>query len=210
VLGVDRVPASKLRVVLTEARGICEVRVYDEPQRLVDVARRAHRNMRLPDQGPWLPWPDVRRDKKKPTPAPKQKLELPGTVLDASAAQKVGDWTASTWGQPYVGDGYLHDGNKGKGAKSIRFNLGGVAPGLYEVRLAYVPHTNRASNTPVTVHFAGGTKRLHVDQRAKPPLAGVLFPLGTFKLDAGSALVVSNADTDGYVIVDAVQLVPAK
>jgi hypothetical protein len=30
--------------------------VYDEPQRLVEIARRAHHNMRLPDQGPWLPW----------------------------------------------------------------------------------------------------------------------------------------------------------
>ena len=209
VLGVDRISASKLRVVLTEARGVCEVRVYDEPQRLVDIARRAHRNMRLPDQGPWLPWPEVRRGG-KPAPAPKQKLELRGIVLDSSAATKVGDWTASTWGQPYVGDGYLHDGNTGKGDKSIRFDLGGVTPGLYEVRLAYVPHTNRASNTPVTVHFTGDTKRLRIDQRAKPPLAGLLLPLGTFKLDAKSALVVSNTDTDGYVIVDAVQLVPVR
>lgn len=56
VLGLDRVAASKLRVVLAEGRGICEIRVYDEPNRLLDIARRAHRNMQLPDEGPWLPW----------------------------------------------------------------------------------------------------------------------------------------------------------
>ena len=61
VLGLDRVVASKLRVVLAENRGICEIRIYDEPKRLVDVARRAHRNMRLPDEGPWLPWTSVGR-----------------------------------------------------------------------------------------------------------------------------------------------------
>jgi hypothetical protein len=56
VLGLDRLRAAKLRIVLGEPRGICEVRVYDEPQRLVEIARRAERNMRLPDRGPWLPW----------------------------------------------------------------------------------------------------------------------------------------------------------
>ncbi len=56
VLGLDRVTTSKLRIVLAEAKGICEIRVYDEPKRLAETARRAHRNMRLPDQGPWLPW----------------------------------------------------------------------------------------------------------------------------------------------------------
>ena len=137
-------------------------------------------------------------------------MKLPGIVLDASAAQKVGDWTASTWGQPYVGDGYLHDGNTGKGDKSIRFALGTAKPGPYEVRLAYVPHTNRASNTLVTVHHAGGTKHVRIDQRARPTIDGVLVSLGTFTLDAKSALVISNTGTDGYVIVDAVQLVPVK
>ena len=209
VLGLDRISASKLRIVLAEARGVCEIRVYDEPKRLVDIALRAHRNMRLADQGPWLPWPTVQRGR-KPAPATRRKLKLPGIVLDASAAQKVGHWTASTWGQPYVGDGYLHDGNTGKGDKSIRFALGTAKPGPYEVRLAYVPHTNRASNTLVTVHHAGGTKHVRIDQRARPTIDGVLVSLGTFTLDAKSALVISNTGTDGYVIVDAVQLVPVK
>ena len=70
VLGLDRVAASKLRVVIAEDRGICEIRVYDEPKRLVDIARRAHRNMRLPDEGPWLPWPSTPRHAKLPAKEP--------------------------------------------------------------------------------------------------------------------------------------------
>jgi len=209
VLGVDRGSALKIRVVLAEGRGICEIRVYDEPKRLVDIARRAHRNMGLADQGPWLPWPKVQRGRKSTRP-PKRALKLPGIVLDASGAEKIGDWTASTWGRPYVGDGYLHDGDTGKGSKSIRFAIGTAKPGRYEVRLTYVPHTNRASNTPVTVHFAGGAKCVRIDQRAKPPIDGVLISLGTFKLDGKSAVVISNTGTDGYVVVDAVQFVLVK
>ena len=36
--------------------GICQISVYDEPQDLVESARRAHENMRIPDEGPFLPW----------------------------------------------------------------------------------------------------------------------------------------------------------
>jgi hypothetical protein len=42
--------------ILVPPVGVCQIRVYDEPQRTVEMARRAWRNMRLPDQGPWLPW----------------------------------------------------------------------------------------------------------------------------------------------------------
>jgi hypothetical protein len=56
VLGLDAIATAKLRVVLDQPCGICEIRVYNEPQRQVEIARRAHRNMRLPDEGPWFPW----------------------------------------------------------------------------------------------------------------------------------------------------------
>jgi hypothetical protein len=56
VLGLDRVTTTRLRVVEREPAGIVEIRVYDEPQRQVEIARRAHANMRLPDVGPFLPW----------------------------------------------------------------------------------------------------------------------------------------------------------
>jgi hypothetical protein len=56
VLGLDRITTSRLRVVEWEPTGICEIRVYEEPQQTVERARQAHDNMRLPDSGPWLLW----------------------------------------------------------------------------------------------------------------------------------------------------------
>ena len=107
---------------------------------------------------------------------------------------------------PFIGDGYLTDDNSTKGYKSIRFTPKLAKPGTYEVRLAYSALENRASNTPVTVYHAGGTKTVRVDQRKKAPIDGLFLSLGTFRLDDKSSIVVANTETDGYVVVDAVQL----
>jgi len=43
-----------------------------------------------------------------------------------------------------------------------------------------------------------------------PEIEGLFHSLGRFDLDAGDAtsIVISNAGTDGYVIVDAIQIIP--
>src|SRR5262245_38891924 len=46
---------------------------------------------------------------------------LPGIVVDDEQAKRVGDWTHSTHSGAYVGRGYLHDGDAGKGAKTLTF-----------------------------------------------------------------------------------------
>lgn len=196
VLGLERVATEKLRVVLPESAGLCELRAYDEPKHVVENARRAHRTMRLPDKGPWLPWHDGR---------PTQAFE--GIVIDASEARHIGEWIHSTWSEPFVGDGYLHDGNADKGKKAIRFALTIGKRGKYEIRLAYVAHANRATNTPVSIHAADSKTRLRINQQDKPNIAGQFVSLGTFNLDETSHVDVSNDGTDGYVVVDALQLV---
>jgi hypothetical protein len=197
VLGHDRIAATKLRVESTEPAGIAEIRLYDEPQRVVDIARRAHQNMRLPDTGPWLPWETGHE-------AP----PLDGIVLEADDAEHAGQWIASTWSPPFLGDGYLHDGDTGKGAKSIRFRPALAVAGPYEVRIAYVACNNRATNTPIAIHATDGVHSVRINQRVKPPIDGLFLSLGTFALDARSTMVVSNDATDGYVVVDAIQLLP--
>ncbi|MCH5375677.1 MAG: hypothetical protein JJ992_17025, partial [Planctomycetes bacterium] len=195
----DRITTPRLRVTLGKPSGICEIRVYDEPEREVEIARRALENMRLPDRGPWLPWDEVDAGR-----------QYGGVVIDGWDAQPIGDWTHSTYTGPYVGDGYLHDNNQLKGEKSLRFRLSPPKPGRYEVRLAYVAYSNRASNTPVALRHAGGEKTIEIDQRKKPPIEGLFFPIGTFQLDENSTLTVSNVGTDGYVVADAVQLLPVE
>jgi hypothetical protein len=86
------------------------------------------------------------------------------------------------------------------------------ADGRYEVRLAYVAHPNRAANVPVTVESAEGKKSVTVDQRKKPTIEGTFVSVGTYAFEAGKDAVVTvrNDGTQGYVVIDAVQLVPAR
>ncbi len=218
VLGLERVTASKLRVTLSDAAGICEIRVYDEPGRVVEIARRAEKNQDQPDVGARLPWEthDTPEESVAPAktshgvPLGEAARKFGGILLDDAAAEVIGDWGNSTYTTPFIGDGYLTDGNAGKGAKSIRFRPNLPKAGVYEVRLAYGAENNRATNTPVTIHTSHGEKTVVVNQRRAPEIGGLLHSLGRFELDAGGAtsIVISNADTDGYVVVDAIQIVP--
>jgi hypothetical protein len=138
--------------------------------------------------------------------------DLPGIVLDAPAGEQVGAWTLSRYHPSYIGAGYLHDGNTDKGAKTLSFTLKVPQEGRYEARLAYTPGTNRATNVPVTVYHAQGEKTVVVNEKKEPPVADHFVSLGTFTLSPGAPcrIVVSNKDTNGHVIVDAVQLLSEK
>jgi hypothetical protein len=121
-----------------------------------------------------------------------------------------GRWVTSTYARPYVLDGYLHDGNDEKGAKSIRFTPDVPRAGKYKIRPAYVPFQNRATNTPVKIAMRGGLETIRVNQQLRPEIDGLFHPLGVFELPAGrrTTITVETGGTEGYVVVDAVQLVP--
>ncbi|MGV3483652.1 MAG: DUF1553 domain-containing protein [Planctomycetaceae bacterium] len=136
--------------------------------------------------------------------------DLPGVIVDSSDAKLVGDWTTSMSVAGFVGDGYLHDGNTGKGMKTATFEPKELKPGSYQVRLAYSASTNRASNAVVRVFSADGEATVIVNQREQPVDDSLWISLGEYRFEAnGQAFVlVSNADSDGHVIVDAVQFLP--
>ncbi|MFA5192117.1 MAG: FAD-dependent oxidoreductase [Verrucomicrobiia bacterium] len=221
VLGLERVTASKLRLVVAEAVGVCEIRVYDEPERIVEIARRAAQTQRLPDVGARLPWEtsDVPEDADAPGAKSSRGMSLEeaakkfgGILLDDSEAEATGEWGRSTHSTPFIGDGYLTDGNTGKGTKTLCFRPNLPKAGTYEVRLAYSGLNNRATNAPVTIRTSRGEKTVLVNERRTPEIGGLFHSLGKFELDAGGAtsIVISNAATDDYVVVDAVQLLPVK
>lgn len=136
--------------------------------------------------------------------------KLPGLVLDDSRARTTGDWSESRTAKQWIGENYRHDGNAKDGNATARFEPAGLKPGRYEVRFAYTPNSNRASNVPVTVHHAGGETTVTVDEKKAPPVEGGFISLGTFEIAAGTtaAVVISNKGTDGYVVMDAVQWLP--
>ena len=138
--------------------------------------------------------------------------KLPGLVLDDADAQCRGFDTVSTSVAPFVGSGYRHDGNTDRGKQSATFTPELPAAGKYEVRLAYTPHPNRASNARVTVWHADGLTSTTVNQQKRPPVDGLWVSLGTFRFDKGrsGSVTVSNDRADGFVVVDAVQFLPVK
>ena len=215
VVALPPTSASRLRVVLDQPASIAEVRVYQEPPEVLAAAARAAKTAAQPDVGARMPWETT--DAPPPEePRATRGLSLAaaakrfgGLLLDADQAEIVGDWTRSTHSTPYVGADYLNDGNASRGSKEVRFRPRLAQPGRYEIRLAYTALANRASNTPVTVRSGGREQTVRVDQRRPPPIEGLFVALGTFDLAAGdeTVIIVGNKDADGYVIVDAVQLV---
>jgi hypothetical protein len=152
----------------------------------------------------------VAADAAKPASGPIKPSSLPGIVLDDSHGKKVGAWKHSTSAKGYIGDGYLHDENTGKGQKTLTFTPEFPKQGRYEVRLAFTPGTNRATKVPVHILHLDGEFTGHVDERRSPPIDGRFISLGTFRFDTSGQwyVIVSNEDTDGHVIVDAVQFLP--
>jgi hypothetical protein len=136
---------------------------------------------------------------------------LPGVVVDDAQASFSGEWTSSVAAKSYIGHGYRHDGNDRQATRSASFEAK-LSAGTYEVRLAYPSNDNRSSKVSVAVKHAGGVAKLTVDQRKKPAIDGWFHSLGTYEFTAGQAasVTVSNEGSNGFVVVDAVQWLPAK
>jgi hypothetical protein len=135
-----------------------------------------------------------------------------GIVVDDADAELHGFGTTSTASANYVGHGYAHDGNANKGTQSARFVPDLPKAGRYAVAIAYPPNANRASNVPVVIHHADGESKIVLDQKKKPSIDNLLEPVGTFRFEKGRTgfVEISNADTNGYVVIDAVQWLEAK
>lgn len=103
-----------------------------------------------------------------------------------------------------VGKGYRHDNNEGKGSKTARFTATIPETGMYEVRVLYSATSNRATKVPVTVEVPGEAITFFLNEREPAKT------IATVRYEAGNqaAVTVSNKDTDGYVVVDAVQWRP--
>jgi hypothetical protein len=137
--------------------------------------------------------------------------ELAGLIVDSARARPVGAWTHSTFSKHYIGDGYLHDDQRGKGEKTLSFAPELTRAGRYEVRFAYQPGTSRATNVPVTVFHADGETTLQVNQQEPPLLDGRFVSLGQFRFEANGFgyVLISNEGTRGHVTADAVQFLSA-
>ncbi len=144
----------------------------------------------------------------------KQRLaasDLPGVVVDDLDAQKVGNWKSSSRFPPFIGGGYLHDENQGRGEKTLTFSPKLPVAGRYEVRVAFSGGPGRAERVPATVLHADGEDLVYFKQTTEA-LDGLQFAtIGTWRFETGGQnfVMISNAGAEGYVTVDAVQFLPA-
>jgi Protein of unknown function (DUF1549)/Protein of unknown function (DUF1553)/Planctomycete cytochrome C len=135
---------------------------------------------------------------------------VPGIVVDDTEAKAIGEWRHSTFSRSFIGDGYLHDVNEGKGTKTLTFVPKIPRTGRYEVRIAYPAYNSRAKKVPITVFHADGELEVFVDMTAEPPIGGRFASLGSYRFEKDGAgyVLISNDGTKGYVNVDALQFVP--
>lgn len=182
-------------MILGQSAGTAAALAMDEGIAVQDL-KYAPLKARLEMDGQRLVWRDER--------TMRQAKSLAGLVMDDAAAKTTGAWISGTLA-PVSGTAYLHDGNNGKGDKTVTFEIEVPKPGTYQVNLLYVANPNRSTRTPVTVSPGDVKKEVIVNQRKR---VGNGRSLGIYRIENVVTVTVSNRDTDGFVVVDGVQLLP--
>ena len=215
-LSCTHVAISSIRVeptwmILGQSAGIAAALAADKETSVQDVPYAELRE-RLLGQGQVLDLPVL--ESVSPAIGRKARVDpgtLPGTVLDDSDAELTGSWKRSSQFKSHIGVGYVHDDNKGDGQSQAVFRTKAVTGGRYELRMAYSAHASRATQVPVVITSGPHQKRIAVDQTQPLPSGQLFRTVGTVQLlgDVETVITVSNSGTDGFVIVDALQFLPA-
>jgi len=135
--------------------------------------------------------------------------KLPGIVLDDAKAELKGHWSRSTNFKPHIGAGYVHDDKRADGKSIAIFRLKVPRTARYDIRLAYSAHETRATKVPITIVSGKQKVEMFADQTKSLPQNSLFRSVGTVELsrDEETSITLSNTGTDGFVILDALQLV---
>jgi len=125
-------------------------------------------------------------------------------VADNASGVAVGTWPSSTAVAGYYGTNYQPHA-AGTGTESFTWTLNVAAAGTYEVYARWSAYPNRASDAKYTVTHAGGQDTVSVNQQANNASWQLL---GTYSFNAGATTVSLSDQANGYVIADAVMIVP--
>lgn len=218
-LSCSHVGMSSLRIegtwmVIGQAAGIAAALAADQEvpvqelnyEKLRDHLLKQGQVIELPDKARWLTPPESI-----------DSHSLPGIVLDNAKADLSDGWSHSTNFKPFVDEGYLFCGTDDGKIKvddpctaTFRFQV--PNSGRYQVLMAYSPHSSRTKHASVMIVSGANKVQLTVDQ-TQPLAVGKYFrPIGSVDLLAGGDTVIqiSNPGTTGFVILDALQLLPVE
>uniref|UniRef100_UPI003567F792 FAD-dependent oxidoreductase n=1 Tax=Novipirellula sp. TaxID=2795430 RepID=UPI003567F792 len=136
--------------------------------------------------------------------------KLSGIVVDDVNAKRTGFNGAGHTVPKFVGHNYRHDGDFNKGQQLATYSLPVAKRGRYAVRMSYTANPNRASNVPVTITRKDQTQTVMVNQRKSPGEEGFLTLVEDEMSSGNITVTISNEGTNGYVVIDAVHLMPIK
>ncbi|MEM6688530.1 MAG: FAD-dependent oxidoreductase [Planctomycetota bacterium] len=134
---------------------------------------------------------------------------LDGVVIDEPQAGLDLGWVRSQSSNRFIGKQYYHDDQRSDGKLFATFRHTVSSDGDYQINLLYPPNPNRATNTPVVIAVDKLVQTRKVNQRVTSGDLRLTSELGTFKANSGQeiSVTITNSDTDGYVIVDAIQII---
>lgn len=187
-------------MITSQSAATAAVMALEDEKAVQDVAHEMLRS-RLVKGGQVVQWGAQK---------PVKKVKMRGLQLDDDAGEYVGAWVSSAKQTPLVGASYRHDNNRDQGKKSARFTPQIIEAGEYEVRVIYLPTTNRATNASIVIHHAKGEETVLLNQREACLENSVPRAVGRFAFEKGKKGFVElrNEGADGFVVVDAVQFVP--
>lgn len=130
---------------------------------------------------------------------------------DVGYSRSINGWNTLTNTLAYGLDYDYRTAGNGNSTASYTFN--GLANGSYQVLAKWIPFSNRATNAPYTIlNGATPISTVLVNQQLAPAgevSNGIIWQsLGTFDTTTGALVVRLGDNANGYVIADAIRLVP--
>ncbi len=187
----------------TSPRGVYEKHLEDLKELMRQPASARRENLQAP-----LVVPPGQPQPPKVAAAPPANLE--GIVVDDSQAELTGKWNHGNSLEPHIGSQYLYAGPTANATARFAFTV--PKAGLYEVRIAWVPHENRSTKASCVLETAAGPRLFSLNQREKTSRPDGFHSLGTFEFDPAkpAALILATKGSDGNVHADGIQVVAAK
>jgi hypothetical protein len=132
------------------------------------------------------------------------------TVTNAGGVTASSGWSAgaNAGGWPLPNGPYWTDLNSGKGSKWVRFTPTLAASGYYDVYAWWVYSSNRATNAPLTVISANATNTVLINQQVNCTNWFKIASSNYFNAGSGGSVTISNLNTTGYVVANAVRWMP--